>query len=330
MAELLKTKSLGYSDVVLIAQPSTVNSRSEVEIEGWRIVVSAMSSIVGPSFIEACFNLTPDMRPTIHIPRDLFWKENLTKVLELGYPKDRIFVGVGLNTPDIEEFARVNGFSQVLLDVANGLQPQVIKKARELAEGGFIVCTGSVHSKLGASKLIVEGHVQVVRGGIGPGSVCITADSTGFTRGQITELLEMGPVCEEFSVDLMADGGIKGSGDFVKAFLAGADYVMAGGIFKECIEARLHRPESERTLFGAEKVEVLPEGGYFGMASTWGKICMGNNSPHTEGRLITVSSSTTVKDKFEEIWNNIRSGVSYSGFPSLSLAIGRGVFESIK
>lgn len=240
MASFTNTKSLGYDDVVLIAQPSAIESRKEVPIEGWRIVVSAMTSIVGPQFIRAVAELPEEYRPTIHIPRDIYAEENLRLAKLLGLT--HIFVGVGLNTPHLEELAKELGYNQLLLDLANGYLPQVKQKVSELKEKGFFVCTGSVHTDVGANDLVMRG-CDVVRSGIGPGSVCITSATAGYTRSPITDILALcsnrqdrwdpvkGAVQQHPNYKVLADGGIRNPADVAKAMFAGADYIMSGRLF---------------------------------------------------------------------------------------------------
>lgn len=328
MAKLLSTKSLNYSDVNLIGQLGVVESRTSIANEPWRIIVSGMSSIIGPTFIKAASELLPSLQPTLHIPRDVFQRENLKLVTELGYPKSRVLVGVGIKNSQLSLLElKELGFGSLLIDVANGYMPQIKKRVEEIQEMGFIVAVGSVHSIEGFDYLQELG-VNIVRTGIGPGSVCITADSTGYTRGTFTEVFELYNhrlYKDEhgFHVpDILADGGFYSTADFVKSFLAGADYCMSGGIFANVMEARMHSDGYERL--------PIPMHTYFGMASDLGKLCMGRNPiENIEGtyRKIGTEEVVTLKDLLINLWAGIRSGISYSGYSSLTDAIGYGVFE---
>jgi len=320
MAKFTSTKSLGYDDVVLIAQPAAIESRKEIPIEGWRIVVSAMTSIVGTHFIDAVAKLPKEYQPTIHIPRDIYAEQNLKQAKYHGL-KD-IFVGVGLNTPHLVDLAKELGYNNLLLDVANGYLPSVKEKSSELVKKGFKVITGSVHTEKGAQDLWDAG-VLTVRSGIGPGSVCITKDSTGFTRGQISEILDLVDGRWDDSVDypkenrpyaILADGGLRAPSDAVKAFLAGANYVMTGRMFVDAAEARLR----------VDGTNI-----YYGMASALGKKAMGKKVENVEGKLDVLSTDNvkSLKEILETIWAGIRSGVSYSGYATLTDAIGKGTFE---
>jgi len=325
VANFTNTKSLGYDDVVLIAQPSAIESRKEIPIEGGRIVVSAMTSIVGPDFLKAVAALPKEYQPTVHIPRDIYAEENLRLAKELGLTK--IFVGVGLNTPHLEKLAEELDFNQLLIDVANGYLPQVKAKVRELKDKGFFVCTGSVHTDVGASDLVMRG-CDVVRSGIGPGSVCITSATAGYTRAPITDILALtsdrtvyidrvraaGEVVHHPDYKVLADGGIRNPADVAKAMLAGADYIMSGRLFVDANEARLRVDGSDI---------------YYGMASALGKKAMGKKVEHVEGKLDKLSRDNLkpLKAIVYDLWDGLRSAVSYSGYKTLEEAIGNGVFE---
>lgn len=351
MAQFLKTSSLSYKDVNLIAQPSVVSSRKEIPIEMNRIVVSAMTSIIGPSFIKAIAELPEELQPTLHIPRDIFKTENLHLASTLGLK--RIFVGVGLKEDsNYEDKAIHAGYKTAFIDIANGYLPQIPERIKQLKEKGFesIIC-GSVHTSEGARLLALSG-VTVVRLGIAPGSVCITKDSTGFTRGTIAEIVEVANY-KNYLADargsepflIMADGGLKSPSDYVKAFLAGADYCMGGRIFTEAFECRMHTGTSvasnERSYQGSASGHGLggllatpdhkefPINTYFGMASNWGKIAMGNPSDNIEGTCSIIKPQFYLKDIIETLWSGIASGVSYSGYNTLNNAIGNGIFEII-
>jgi len=311
---ILSSTSLNYSDVNLIAKAGVVNSRSEIPIEGERIVVSAMSSIVGEDFIEAVAKLPRDLQPTIHIPRDNNALDNLRLAKEFGL--ERIFVGVGLNSSEIEELALTLGYTTVFLDVANGYLPCVKEKVLELKKKFRRVLAGSVHTASGY-RALVDAGADVVRSGIAPGSVCTTKDVTGYTRGTFSEIkgLNYAKVRDSFPAEVLADGGFKSSGDVVKAFLAGADYIMSGRLFVDAEEAKLRVDGSHV---------------YYGQASAKGKDTFNNNSSKnvegTEVKLPT-DSIRPLEVVLQQLWDGIRSGVSYSGHKSLDKAIGCGIFE---
>lgn len=320
MAQLLKTKSIYYRDVNLIAQPAKIRSRKEIPIEGHRIVVSAMSSIVGTEFIKAVGALPKELQPTIHIPRT----KNVAELLEAASNAEleHILVGVGINTPEIAELAAGYGFQDVLLDVANGYLPNVIEAVEKYTKQGFHVTVGSVHTEEGY-KGLADAGAFTVRSGIAPGSVCITKEMTGFTRGTLTEILELNKAKQNYksgtgSAEILADGGFKYPSDVIKAFGAGADYIMTGRLFVNAEEAQL------RVTTDPNRKDI-----YYGMASHLGKEDMGRPIEHIEGRLdpLPRNDLKPLKEILEDVWQAIRSGVSYGGASTLTEFIGTGTFE---
>lgn len=327
MAQFTNTRSLGYNDVVLIAQPGhpELRSRKQVPVEGHRIVVSAMTSIVGPDFIKAVAKLAPEYQPTIHIPRDRHALDNLELASKLGLK--HIWVGVGLDTPELELAAKLYGFNIVILDVANGYLRSVKEKVKDLKKQGFIVVAGSVHTDTGAHDL-AEAGVDIVRSGIGPGSVCITSATAGYTRHPITDILALSSVKDTYEFDsikregyyrypnlkVLADGGLATVADVSKAFLAGADYIMSGRLFVDAEESRLR----------VDGTDV-----YYGMASAFGKAAMGKKVENVEGKHQKLSRENLkpLQAIVEDLWDGLRSAVSYSGNLTLTEAIGKGVFE---
>lgn len=334
MSTFTKTKSLDYSDVNLIAQPGVVESRQEIPIEGKRLVVSAMTSIVCQEFLEAISKLPKELQPTVHIPRDQFAKEHIQLASELGLKN--IFIGIGLNTPELEALACKYSFDTVLIDVANGGIPQLSTKIYGLkVKDSFHVIAGSVHN-LDVANILKNAGADILRTGVGTGGVCITKNKTGFTRGNLTEILELQDIKVDTkyfipkssyaalkdahtvitpnNIQILADGGFKDSGDVCKAFLAGADYCMSGRLFVDAQEARL-RVEGTHL--------------YYGMASKNGKQALGNSQFFIEGKseLLPRDNVRPLEVIIRELWDGIRSAVSYSGYKTLTEAIGRGVFE---
>jgi GMP reductase len=319
MFRFTNKKSLDYTDVNLIAQPGVVESRQEIPIEGHRLVVSAMTSIVCPEFLVAISRLPKELQPTVHIPRDQFAKNHIAYAADLGL--QNIIVGIGLNTPELEGLAAKYKFQTVLIDVANGGIPQLPRKIKELKNDGITVIAGSVHSNSVSSRLL-EAGADILRTGVGTGAVCITKNRTGFTRGPLTEILELAQHRDKNAkavwfypqLEILADGGFKDSGDVCKAFLAGANYCMSGRLFVDAQEARL-RVEGSNL--------------YYGMASKHGKKDFGNSQLFIEGKseLLPRDNVRPLEVILRELWDGIRSAVSYSGYKTLTDAIGNGVFE---
>jgi IMP dehydrogenase len=151
---------------------------------------------------------------------------------ELGRLRVAAAVGAG---PDLEErcAALVAVKVDVLcLDSSHGHSEKVLRAAQRIKEHhpDVQLIAGNVATYDGARDLVALG-ADAVKVGVGPGSICTTRVVTGAGVPQITAILECARACRAADVPLMADGGIKYSGDITKALAAGADTVMIGGLF---------------------------------------------------------------------------------------------------
>lgn len=141
-----------------------------------------------------------------------------------------------------EDFTRARklvegGVDVLVIDVANGHSDiciNAVKKLKEEHEGVDIVA-GSVATGEGALQLIKAG-ADGIRCGIGNGSICITRLVAGCGVPQFTALLDTVPVCKEYNIPLISDGGNKNSGNMAKALAVGADCVMLGRLLAGCDE----------------------------------------------------------------------------------------------
>mgnify|MGYP003120041037 CR=1 FL=1 len=148
---------------------------------------------------------------------------------------------------------------------------------------------------------------DVVKVGIGQGSPCTTKDKTGFTMPMFSctqkcSGLYSGDFVEgsEKKIPIIADGGIKCNGDIAKAIVAGANMVMAGGLFAACTDS----PAVPSTI------NDVPHKAYFGSASAENK---GHNN-NVEGKLTNIScNNMTYEQKLNEITQDLQSSVSYAG-----------------
>jgi hypothetical protein len=316
--KFLKTKSIYYEDVNLIAQPTSLLSRSNVPKELHRIIVSPMEAVVGKVFAKEAFNI--GLSVAIHrfcsIENQVETFNYTKEYKDLDSHSNKIWCAIGLNELQRYENLYNAGCRHFIIDVANGYLSSVMDFLKILKNdyihknATFMV--GNVHSEDG---LNIYRHFNGlhVRVGIGQGSGCTTKDQTGYTRGQITELSECyhGRLGSQW---IVADGGIKNGGDAAKAFGCGADYVMLGGYFAKTHEAQNVIDEDYEFWGSASKKQM----------QRTGKV-----RDHSEGRTYQINKEELVslKEKVDELWSCISSAVSYSGFKSLQEFVGRGVYE---
>ena len=326
MARILKTKSIYYNDVNLVAQPCKVKSRKDIPVELNRIIVSPMEAIVGKTFALKA----NELGLTVCLHRFCSIEDQVELYNSLPHPRS-VFASIGLNDWDrVNELSKA-GVTSWLIDMANGYMAKEIDECvSKLSDKARIenLMMGNVHSETGFQSLANiandKSFRKYVRVGIAGGSPCATNDSTGYNRGPITEIMEIDESNPWDSTSdaifmkdkpfIVADGGIKNSGYAAKAFGAGADYVMMGGYFAKAFEAETH---------------VRGDGHYWGGASHKQQILStGKVYRHSEGKEVPILDELSPLEVLvDELWGGISSAVSYSGHKSLSEFISNGVFE---
>jgi GMP reductase len=237
----------------------------------------------------------------------------------------RIWVSVGLK--DAEHIQKILelGAQNIVLDVANGYMSEVLDVAAQIYDkpGKQIkkLMLGNIHSDsiLPDYQTFSDyfGIPVYFRCGIAGGSVCNTKGMTGYNRGQITEIKECAGWIEENNSNLIlvADGGIANPACAVKAFGAGAEYVMMGGYFAHAKEAQHVVDELYKFWGGASEFQQI--------------LSKGVAERHSEGKEKDIHPDHLENlDKLvSDLWGGISSAVSYSGYKTLEKFIGNGTFE---
>ncbi|ADN76941.1 inosine-5'-monophosphate dehydrogenase [Ferrimonas balearica DSM 9799] len=157
---------------------------------------------------------------------------------ELGRLRCGAAVGAGAGNEERVAALVEAGVDVILIDSSHGHSEGVLQRIRETRQAfpHIQIVGGNVATAAGALALI-EAGVDAVKVGIGPGSICTTRIVTGVGVPQITAVAEAAAVCNQHGVPVIADGGIRFSGDIAKALAAGASCVMAGGLFAGTEEA---------------------------------------------------------------------------------------------
>jgi IMP dehydrogenase len=145
-------------------------------------------------------------------------------------------VGVGSDAPERAEALVAAGVDVLVLDTAHGHSRGVLDMARQLSHLDVELVAGNVATAEGAQALVDAG-VDGVKCGIGPGAACTTRVVAGVGVPQVTAVHECARVCTASGVPLIADGGIRNSGDVAKAIAAGADTIMLGSVLAGTDEA---------------------------------------------------------------------------------------------
>ena len=216
----------------------------------------------------------------------------------------------------------------IVLDSAHGHSENVLRCVRMIKEAypDVQVIAGNVATGEGTRDLI-EAGADAVKVGIGPGSICTTRVVAGIGVPQISAIMDSYSVAKEYGIPIIADGGIKFSGDMTKAIAAGGNVCMMGSIFAGCDES-----PGTFELFQGRKYKV-----YRGMGSI---SAMENGSKDryfqenakklvpegVEGR---VAYKGTVEDTVFQLMGGLRSGMGYCGTPTIEDLKQNGRFVKI-
>ena len=192
------------------------------------------------------------------------------------------------------------------LDVANGYTIRFVDAVKKLREKcpDATIAAGNVVTADMTQELVLAG-ADIVKVGIGPGSVCTTRIKTGIGYPQLSAVIECADAAHGLNAHIIADGGCVSSGDIVKAFAGGADFVMIGGM-----------------LAGHDECEGKVENGFmefYGMASESAMDKHDNHNSYrgAEGKTVKVPHRGRVDDTIKDILSGIRSACTYVGANSL-------------
>ncbi len=168
------------------------------------------------------------------IHRNLNIKNQTNELVKVKKKKLNVGAAIGTNTEDLERAKSLidNGCDLIVIDTAHGHSKKVLNTLTKLKKKDFNVpiCVGNIATGEAAKKLYNSG-ADIIKVGIGPGSICTTRMVAGIGVPQISAIMDVKKVLKNKSIKIISDGGIKFSGDIAKALAAGADAIMMGSIF---------------------------------------------------------------------------------------------------
>lgn len=238
--------------------------------------------------------------------------------------------GVGITANVLERVeALINAKVDVIvLDSAHGHSENVLKCARMIKDAfpdvqliGGNVATGE------GTKALIDAGVDAVKVGIGPGSICTTRVVAGIGVPQISAVMDCYSVAKEYGIPIIADGGIKYSGDMTKAIAAGANVCMMGSIFAGCDESpgtfELFQGRKYKVYRGMGSLAAMEKGSKDRYFQTDAKKLVPEG---VEGR---VAYKGLVEDTVFQLIGGLRSGMGYCGCPTIEDLKEKGRFVKI-
>ncbi len=220
------------------------------------------------------------------------------------------------------------GVDVFVLDSAHGDSKNIINaiKNLRLEYPNMELIAGNVATYEGALDLMKAG-ASAVKVGMGPGSICTTRIIAGIGVPQLQAVMDCARASKEMNVPIIADGGIKYSGDVVKALAAGANTVMLGGLFATCEEAPGDIYESNgkkyRTYRGMGSIEAMAKG------STDRYFQTGHKKFVAEGVQGIVEVKTTVEELVFQLIGGLKAGMGYCGSKDIPTLQEKGTFIKI-
>jgi len=216
----------------------------------------------------------------------------------------------------------------IVIDSAHGHSKNIITTLKEIkaAYPDLQVIVGNVATGE-ATKALIEAGADAVKIGIGPGSICTTRVVAGIGVPQITAVMDCYEAAKPYGVPIIADGGIKYSGDMTKALAAGASVCMMGSMFAGCDEApgefELYQGRKYKVYRGMGSIAAMENGSKDRYFQTEAKKLVPEG---VEGR---VAYKGTVEDTIFQLVGGIRSGMGYCGAKNIKTLQETGKFVKI-
>lgn len=309
---------LDFNDVLIRPKRSTLSSRKEVDLTRTYKFKHSGHSWTGVPIMAS----NMDGVGTIGMAKALY-KHQLFTCLVKNYAEDDLFdlagkfggkyfaVSTGTSDKDFLKLRQIiNSYPEIhfiCIDVANGYSEhfgEFVSKVRTTYPHTTIIAGNVVTADM-TQELILRG-ADIIKVGIGPGSVCTTRVQTGVGYPQLSAIIECADAAHGLGGHIVADGGCTCPGDVAKAFGAGADFVMLGGMLAGHDEGGGEVKDGKITFYGMSSDTA--------MNKHHGGIAEYRSS---EGRTVTVPYKGDVKNTVLDLLGGLRSTCTYVGAPSL-------------
>jgi GMP reductase len=327
---IIEDVKLDYKDVLITPKRSTLASRNLVNLERiftfrsgntWRgipIIAANMDGVGTLAMDEELNKRNMMVALTKHHSEEELINQFALRYFSTVY-------SMGISDADLYKFNKVynsdivNNFNiKVCIDVANGYTQSFVDFIKQFREDhpSVLLMAGNVVTPEMTEELILAG-VDIVKVGIGPGSVCTTRKMTGIGYPQLSAVIECADAAHGLRGHIIADGGCTVPGDIVKAFAAGADFVMLGGMLAG------HK-EGGASPFGDNQ--------FYGMSSdTAMDLHNGGvaNYRASEGKTVEIPYRGEVSRTLQDILGGLRSACTYVGASELKELSKRATFVRV-
>ena len=314
---------LDYADVLFRPKRSTLSSRKEVELKRtykfkysnhqWLGIPIIAANMDGVGEIEIAKNLAKFEIMTC------LTKHHDIKTIKRNSVVKEIFPHLMLSTgTSSEDYKRLNAilkefsfFEFICIDIANGYSDHFSKFVTSVREKypTKTIIAGNVVTADMTQELVMNG-ADIVKVGIGPGSVCTTRSQTGVGYPQLSAVIECADAAHGLGAHIIADGGCTCPGDVAKAFGGGTDFVMLGGMFAGHEEGggkKIKKNGSQFIEFYGSSSDTAIDKHYGGLS----------DYRSSEGKKVQLKYRGKIKNTVLNILGGLRSSCTYVGAPSL-------------
>jgi GMP reductase len=314
---------LDFDDVLIRPKRSVAPSRSSVELRrqhrfrnvmpdaGWTgipVVAANLDTTGTMKMASALHGL--NMLACLH---KYYALDDLIAFFRENPARSSTFYTLGIRDEDFEKLRMLverAGFCPQLIcvDAANGYTKFFVDRVRQVRElcPAAIILAGNVATPEMVQELLIEGRADIVKVGIGPGSVCTTRKMTGVGYPQLSAIIECADAAHGSKGHICADGGCRTPGDIVKAFGAGADFVMLGGMLAGTDEC-----EGEWVTVDGKKMMR-----FYGMSSREAQEKHHEGVKDycaAEGKSVEVPYKGSAREILQEVAGGLRSACAYVG-----------------
>ena len=314
---------LDYADVLFRPKRSTLSSRKDVELKRTYKFKYSNHQWTGTPIIAANMDGVGELEVAKSLAKfeimTCLTKQHDIKAIKRNSAIKEIFPYVALSTGTSDkDYKRLNEilkefsfFEFICIDIANGYSDHFSKFVRSVREKypTKTIIAGNVVTADMTQELVMSG-ADIVKVGIGPGSVCTTRIQTGVGYPQLSAVIECADAAHGLGAHIIADGGCVCPGDVAKAFGGGADFVMLGGMFAGHEEGggkKIKKNGSQFIEFYGSSSDTALDKHYGGLA----------DYRSSEGKKVQLKYRGKIKDTVLNILGGVRSSCTYVGAPSL-------------
>ncbi|CAH0385791.1 unnamed protein product [Bemisia tabaci] len=334
MPNIVYEVKLDFKDVLLRPKRSTLKSRADVDLYRDINFRNSKRKYRGVPLIAANMDTvgTFDMAKALHrhgvfttVHKYYSVDEWKTFAAENPEVMENVALSCGTGEEDYKKFqqilAAVPGINTLCLDVANGYSQSFVDFVRKVREAypGHTIIAGNVVTGEMVEELVLSG-ADIIKVGIGPGSVCTTRFKTGVGYPQLSAVMECADAAHGLGAHIISDGGCTCPGDVAKAFAGGADFVMLGGMLAG------HDQSGGELKVKSDGTKVKL---FYGMSSSTAmqKHAGGIASYRAaEGKTVEVPYRGDVSDTIIDILGGLRSACTYTGAAKLKELTRRATF----